>query len=126
VLKEVENSGQVPGEPRRRWFQDTDSDLIVWEDDACAISGFQLCCGKSRDEHALTWRQGTGFVHGRVDDGEGRPFHYKSTPVLAPDGHFDVTAAAADFRKRSMEIDPNIAMFILERLSEYGEQGPGL
>ena len=119
MLKEIENPRQVQGEPRRKWFSDSDSDLIIWIEKNDVICGFQLCYGKGKDEHALTWRSGSGFLHERIDDGEGRPFHYKSTPVLSPGGTPDVVALTEDFRKRSVGIDPNIIEFVLQRLAEY-------
>lgn len=125
MLKEIEKPRQVQGEPRRRWFEDAESDLIVWVDGGEEITGFQFCYGKGNVERALTWKRGVGFVHERVDDGEGRPFHHKSTPILSVDGSFDAERVSRDFRKRSIEIDSNIALFVLDRLSEYGEEDAG-
>ena len=110
MLNEAENPGQVPGEPRRRWFEDAQNDLIVWQDAGGGISGFQLCYGKGRGEHALTWRRAARFVHEHVDDGEGRPFRYRSTPILSLVGQFDPTAAVVEFQ---IVIDP-------EELQESG------
>jgi hypothetical protein len=123
VLKEIEKPRQVQGEPRRRWFEDSESDLIVWVGDGGVIAGFQFCYGKGKVERALTWKRGVGFVHERVDDGEGRPLHHKSTPILSADGSFDAATVSSDFRKRSIEIDSNIKLFVLGRLAEYGEEG---
>ena len=122
MLKEIEQPRQVQGEPRRRWFEDSESDLIVWVDGGEEITGFQFCYGKGNVERALTWKRGVGFVHERVDDGEGRPFHHKSTPILSADGDFDASTVSSDFRKRSIEIDANISLFVLDRLAEYSEE----
>ena len=124
MLKEIEHPRQVQGEPRRRWFEDSESDLIVWIDKGDVISGFQFCYGKGNIERALTWKRGVGFVHERIDDGEGRSFHHKSTPILSADGNFDAARVSKDFRKRSIEIDENISLFVLDRLAEYGEEWP--
>lgn len=126
MLKEIENPRQVQGESQRRWFEDSESDLIIWEDGGGDISGFQLCYGKGNDERALTWKREVGFIHERVDDGENRTFQYKSTPILTPDGNFDVVAVTNDFRKRSNEIDSNVTSFVLDRLAEYSEEGGGV
>ena len=49
-------------------------ELIVWLDGAGQPEGFQICyTGGCRQEHALTWRERTGFVHSRVDAGDLRP-----------------------------------------------------
>ena len=126
MLKEIEKPRQVQGEPRRRWFEDSESDLIVWIDNGEVIAGFQFCYGKGEVERALTWKRGVGFVHECIDDGEGRPFHHKSTPILSVDGNFDAATVSNDFKKRSIEIDPNITLFVLDRLAEYGGGGAGV
>ena len=126
MLKEIEKPRQVQGESRRRWFEDSESDLIVWIDKGDVISGFQFCYGKGNIERALTWKRGVGFVHERIDDGEGRSFHHKSTPILSADGNFDAVTVSSDFRKRSIEIDSNITLFVLDRLAEHGGGGVGV
>ena len=61
MLKEIEKPRQVQGELQRRWFQDSESDLIVWDDGGDVIAGFQFCYGKGDSERALTWKRGIGF-----------------------------------------------------------------
>jgi hypothetical protein len=47
MLTEVQNTRQIKNEGRRRWFTDSDFDLIVWyEADSSSIAGFQLCYEK--------------------------------------------------------------------------------
>ncbi len=119
MLNEITNPRQVPGEGPRRWFSDSYFDLIVWyEQEGTAISGFQLCYDKDRDERALTWRRGQGFDHKRIDDGDvsGR---MKMTPVLIPDGFFDHAAIAERFHRESKKIDPQIRDLVYEKLSTY-------
>ena len=73
MIHEVKRTRQVPGEGFRRWFTDSDFDLIVWyegQDEDGPIAGFQLCYDKQGAERALTWRRATGFSHEKVDDGE--------------------------------------------------------
>ena len=108
MLKEIENTRQIQGEIHRRWFQDSESDLIVWGDGRDLIEGFQFCYGKGDSERAITWKRGMGFVHERVDDGEEYSFKHKSTPVLFPDCKFNAEAVGNDFKERSIEIDPKI------------------
>ena len=62
MLREVRIPRQVPGEPRRRCFFSHQQDLWVWFDDGGVPVAFQLCYGKYRDEHAIRWKAGQGFV----------------------------------------------------------------
>jgi len=119
MLSEVKEVKQVEGEPRRRWFNSLKLDLIVWLNLMDRVVGFQLCYGKSRDEHALTWKKGEGFVHHRVDDGESNPGTAKQTPILVADGLFHVDEVAASFREESRDIDPEISSFVYEKLLSY-------
>ena len=99
--------------------------MIVWEEDE-GIAGFQFCYGKGQTECALTWKREVGFVQELVDDGEGRQFHYKSTPILAEDCDIDIAAVEKEFLRRSDEIDPEIMSFVLEKLASYGVEGVGI
>jgi hypothetical protein len=119
MLHEVEKVRQVPGEGPRRWFADQFFDLIVWYKKDGSVLGFQLCYDKNVKERALTWRRGIGFSHEKVDDGEGQAGRMKSTPVLVPDGLFDVSAITAKFTKESAEIDPKIAGLVIQTLGSY-------
>ena len=117
MLVEIKDVRQVPGEGRRRWFTDSELDLIVWYE-GDEVSGFQLCYGKPRNEHALTWRRPAKYTHTRVDDGEG-PWGPKMTPVLVQDGSFQWDAIARQFRAASAEIEPDISELVCSRLAEY-------
>ena len=86
LLSEVASPRQRPHEPRRRWFSSEHLDLIVWLDAVWHPSGFQLCYGKPRAEHALTWTSAEGFAHGAVDDGNDVGLAYKGSPVIVDDG----------------------------------------
>jgi hypothetical protein len=81
--------------------------------------GFQLCYDKGPNEKALTWVEGIGFSHERVDDGEGIPGYYKMTPILVQDGLFDKDNILALFKKESKEIDPTIVSFVCEKIIKY-------
>jgi hypothetical protein len=127
MIHEVQRARQVPGEGFRRWFADSEFDLIVWyegSDAASPVSGFQLCYDKQDFERALTWREGLGFSHEKVDDGEdGRTVASKMTPILVPDGFFDAAAVVRRLRTHSTEMDPEVARFVLHTLSLYGKAG---
>lgn len=109
MLQEVLNVRQISGESRRRWFTSADMDLTVWFDDRDRITGFELCYDKGANERAVRWREGEGFLHERVDDGEGRPGRYKGTPILLPDGALDSKKVSRLFKENSREIDGSVA-----------------
>ena len=116
MLKEIMKTRQLQDENPRRWFADENMDLIVWFDDGNNISGFQLCYDKPFAEHALTWRTGSGFSHNRVDDGEGKPGSHKSTPLLVPDGRFNLAQIAGKFSEAAADLDAAIRDFICSKL----------
>jgi len=70
MMKEIEDTRQIPGEGVRRWFIDDYFDLIVWCTDEGIIEGFQLCYDKGKNERAVTWRRTGSYIHEAVDDGE--------------------------------------------------------
>lgn len=117
MLVEIKAVRQVPGEGRRRWFTDSQFDLIVWYQ-GDGISGFQLCYGKPRNEHALTWRRPDRYSHTRVDDGEGS-WGAKRTPVLVQDGLFQPDAIARQFKAASTDMDPGVSELVCRCLAEY-------
>lgn len=119
MLSEITYVKHIDGEPRRRWFADDHFDLIVWLGDDDAIVGFQLCYDKGKDQRAFTWKAPNATRHDRVDDGESEPGRYKSTPILLPDGAFDVVRVREDFRKASGEIDPLIASLVMEKMKAW-------
>lgn len=118
-LREQNNIRQVPGEKRRRWFSSDDMDLTVWYDERNAITGFELCYDKGPRERSVRWRKDTGFLHERVDDGEGRPGRHKATPILVPDGLFAARSVAERFLAASREIEGEVASFVHRKLLEY-------
>ena len=121
MLRELKNTRQVPGENFRRWFSDSDLDLIVWEDEGANIRGFQLCYLKGFEEHAFTWRKLGGYVHHKVDDGEDPGLSHKNSPILIPDGQYNSCALAQDFLSRSNKMDSIIAEFVHGKLLECGK-----
>ena len=111
VLTENRNVRQEPGR-RRRWFEDDELDLIVWLDAKGAVEGFQLC----HHEHALTWRLGAGFAHGRVDEGDDSPLK-NLTPIITPDGAVPWAEMTEQFQARSGTLDARLRELILARLT---------
>lgn len=112
MLKEIPTR-QVPGEPARRWFMSTQSDLIVWFGEDRSPSGFQFCYDKLGREHALTWTRRDGFSHLAVDTGpEGR-----ETPFLVANGAFDPARIRRLFRDESAMVPREYAAFVEEKMS---------
>ena len=122
MLREILNVSQMPG-AHRRWFASSFLDIIVWYDNEMAITGFQLCYDKGREEKALTWRRDYGYSHNRIDDGEGRTYRQKMTPILVADGIFEYKEVSERFKKESKEIDAGIAQFIYEKLLQFPNVG---
>lgn len=98
-----------------RWFTDDYFDLYLWPGPDGALTGFQLCYDKERNEHALTWTVPRGLVHHEVDPGDDSPFENK-TPILLPDGEIPFAAVRAEFAKRAGALDPELRAFISARL----------
>lgn len=123
ILLELRGVRQIPGESSRRWFYSRTFDLIVWYAETKMVLGFQLCYRQGTDEErAITWREGEGFAHNRVDDGESCIGHTKMTPILAADGVFDRDAVLELFRAESNEMAPDVVKLVIEKLGEY--EGP--
>jgi hypothetical protein len=116
MLTEFRQVKQEPG-GRRRWFESDGFELIVWYGAGGGIAGFQLCYGSgTAAEHALTWRQGTGFAHHFVDAGDDQP-QRTETPVLLPDGAVPWEHLTALFAARSHTLDAGLRELVLQRLA---------
>lgn len=106
-------------EGHRRLFSDETFDLYLWYDRVGGkIVGFQLCYDKGENEHALTWIEGKGYLHSRIDDGESS-VRENLTPVLARDGFFDRHGVAERFREASREIERGIAELVYRRILAF-------
>jgi hypothetical protein len=120
MLREIAHVQQIDGEPRRRWFQSVDFDLIVWYDKQDRPAGFQLCYDRSKPrlEHALTWNTPASYRHMAVDDGEGRPFRHKGSPIFAPDGTFNAAKVRDALVVESAEPSLDIVGLVVGKLSD--------
>lgn len=119
MLKEYRRVKQIKGEAKRRWFSNEFFDLIVWFDDKRNIVGFQLCYDVLKASRALTWRQGAGYAHNRIDEGEDRPGKMKASPILVADGIFESVTIAETFKKESQLIEKDISTFVYNKIMEY-------
>lgn len=120
MLREIRNTQQVPSESPRRWFFSDEQDLLVWFGENGQPVAFQLAYGKYRDEHAIRWKVDRGFVHHRVDDGEGGGLG-KEAPLLFPDGAFEAKGVLERFLALSSDVPQNIVHFVAARLREHPE-----
>lgn len=118
MLREVRDVQQVAGEPPRRWFFSNQQDLWVWFGEDGVPVAFQLAYGKYRNERAIRWKSGEGFVHRRVDDGESADV-VKQAPLLVPDGAFEAEKVIARFLEISTELPRDIVEFVVARLREH-------
>lgn len=119
MLKEAKNVMQVPGEPRRRWFDDEDFDLIVWFEPGEEIWGFQLCYDREKKPRALTWTRRYGYKHAGIDNGEHIWGASKSSPVLIEDGLFDAPSISEKLEKAAGEMPHGLTAFILEKVRAF-------
>ncbi len=101
-----------------KWFSDEYFDLAVWFYDNGEIKSFQLSYDIYNKNHALTWKEGIGFSHDEIDDGDS-PGYHKMTPVLVPDGEFPREKIAGKFLEASKEIDQNISRFVYNKIMSY-------
>lgn len=105
------------GRTRRRWFQDDGMELIVWYRPDGAAEGFQICYrGSDLREHALTWRDGTGFSHARVDPGDSRP-DKNLTPILVAGEPVPWERVIAGFTERAGALDAGVRELVLGALA---------
>ena len=117
MLREIINTRQIKGEPRRRWFTSGAMDLVVWCVDDGDVTSFQLCYGKDSAERALTWRPDSGFSHMVVDDGDSAAgMRYKASPILASGGDFDAGHILDMFNASSAALPEHVVSFVRGRL----------
>ena len=118
-MQECHGVRQIPGEPRRRWFSSPEFDLIVRLSGNRELIGFELCYDKPGNEHSLTWSKARGYCHMAVDDGEQRLGTYKQTPILIPDGVFDIRHIHSAFIEASRSLPGDVAEFVLRALEQH-------
>ena len=121
-MHEIKDIQQPPGEPRRRWFFDPAMELVVWFSDSDTIVGFQLVYDRPMDPHALTWMEDSGYHHHRVDDGECPETNaFKGISILMVDGRFDYNRVGADFKRISVEVEPQVAAFVYDKIMRFAD-----
>ena len=120
MLREIKETTQKPGEPRKRWFSSLSMDVFVWLDDADDIVSYQLTYDKPHDEKALIWSREKGFTHLGVDDGT-RPGKYPGSPLFVEDGVFVPGKIVSMLKNDKGDLEPRIKNFILGSIGEHVE-----
>ncbi len=121
MLREIAIAAKQDGELTRRWYEDERTDLFVWFDSEDRIVRFQLAYDKPHSEKAIDWREGGGFTHSRVDDGATLSQH-PGSPMLVSGGAFAKDRVIGDFRRRAIDIDMKVSMFVHEKLDGYVDE----
>ena len=127
MLREIKNVKQSDPRFTRRWFQSEFFELFVWSGLDGGIKTFQLCYDLRRRERALTWKEGFGFFHDGVDDGESGDAtggHNQSGLLTgASRGPFDAEKVNARFMRESADLPIELRSFVITRLHEYALSG---
>lgn len=123
MLQELKNVRRHEDEAERRWFSNSDFDLIVWLDEDDTVIAFDLCYGKQHREHVYRWRAPHELSHLRVDDGEQHSGRHKMAPIYVTDGTHDAAATAARFAAVSTAVPAEIRDTVLRRLNEVAQTG---
>ncbi len=110
---------EINGKAERRWFSSQQFDLILWLSEDQGFAGFELCYDKQKKEHSIAWSATYGYRHMAVDTGEWRPGKHKSTPILVPDGYFDLKRIRSDFDHVSHSLPQEIAQYVHQALAQY-------
>lgn len=120
MLREIPETRQIRGEPRRRWFNSSGMDLYVWYDPDGEPLGFQLCYGKPNAEKAFTWFRPHSFSHMKVDHGwNAAPSSYSATPLLVPDGLVEPDALLAEFERERIELPKELAALVAGKVRAF-------
>jgi hypothetical protein len=118
MLREISETRQIRGEPRRRWFNSDSMDLYVWYDHEDAPLGFQLCYGKPNEERALTWFRPASYSHMRVDTGNSHGPD-SGTPLLVLDGLFDPVSVGEQFARLGADLPAEVRELVASRLDAF-------
>lgn len=128
MLREIKNVKQSDPQLTRSWFQSDYFELFVWRGEDGAIRTFQLCYDLRRRERALTWKEGAGFYHDGVDDGEtqGPQGSHNASALLTGTsrGPFDAEKVNSRFMRESAELPMELRTFVIGKLHEYAITGP--
>lgn len=119
MLSEIRNIVQRSLVRRKRWFQDDDFDLYVWQSPEGRVLEFQLCYerGTSR-ERALTWKSSVGYANYSVDSGDEDPTE-RRTPLLIGGGRFGGWRIRENLVEAIAGLEPDVAAFVLGKVADH-------
>ena len=116
MLREIRNIMQRSLVRRKRWFQDDDFDLYVWQAPDGTVLELQLCYERAtRRERALTWKRGIGYGNYVVDSGVAQ----RDTPLLYSGGRFGGWAIREKLIYAAAGLESAIAEFVLDKVAEH-------
>jgi hypothetical protein len=119
MLREFLHLRQDPGERPRRWFTGDELELVFWFDEDGTVASLHLYHESLR---ALAWsRAGDRLAHLRLDDGEGRPFSHKASPILLPAPPADLAPIREAFAREAGTLPEPLAAAVAAALRERAE-----
>jgi len=124
VFLEIKHLNQERGTGRRRWFESDGLDFVVWYGSSGQVTGFQLCYDFGQGEHALTWREGTGFVHSRIDAGDQSPLKNRSPTLELTSAVPPWSRLAEKFDVQSDSLEPELRRLVGRKLAAQAGAEP--
>jgi hypothetical protein len=119
MLREIPHVRQDTPGIVRRWFQDAYFDLWTWEEaEGGALTAFQLCYDKRRDERALSWRRDHGFDHLRVQTGRGGGVD-SSALLQGEGGTFPAIIVSRKLKAAAAPLPDLMRRFIFHKVKAY-------
>ena len=120
-LSEFTHTGQHPGEPFRRWFMNSQMDLIVWFNSRDKPISFQFCCDKPDEEKSLMWSEQYGYHFLSVDDGDNPyGFAHKKSPMMVAGNKPDVEKIINQFNQVNGLLPEDVTRFVCNKINNYG------
>jgi hypothetical protein len=119
MLREIKKIRQESHEFLKRWFQDEDIDLFIWQNDETDVARFELTYNKRRHEKSLVWSSQTGFTHYDIETGEGFSGHAKMSPICHPSEKNDISQVQQIFKNIPQKIASQVIQSIADLLMSY-------
>jgi hypothetical protein len=114
------NVRQRENEGYRRWFVNSEFDLIIWYDKKGGeLYGFQLCYEKTKHEKAFTCTKEYTSSHKVRDAGTEIGIPHQSTGILKDDGGNISEETILRFKNESNNVEIAIRDLIIKRINEY-------
>lgn len=118
MLREIGSVRQDCDRGLRRWFQDDDFDLYVWQRPDGQLIAFQLCYERGRAEGMIGWSAANGYIRGRVDAARDSPKR-AMTPIVRPNALVPYFKIYRRFLLASAGCEPALRAALEQRLRAY-------